>query len=545
MKNIFLYIFLGLSVFILSSCDDILTENPASLTTADTYYATPKGIEDGLKTAYSTLRTFYGQQEGFYLTTTGTDIFTYGVGGVSTKPYINDYTANFLGTDSYVQAVWDNFYIGINQCNAIINRAPSVEGINSQAKGRIIGEAKFLRALYYFNLVQQFGDIHFTLNETIGVETEANRTPVQTVYQDGILPDLEYAVANLPSTTSDYGRVTKPAAQALLARVQLTIGNWSQAEQLATEVINSNSFSLIKPFANLWNINNIKNSEVIWAVQYTADPLTNGAGNQAHLFFTPDYARCPAMVRDLENGRNFVRFMPTNYLLKLYDQNNDARWEGSFKTVWIANTKGKINNKNVVPGDTAMVMVTSSVSDQKQATVPYWLIDFNDSWVGSVSNTEIGGLDRRLFPNLLKHMDPLRSSINATDGRRDFVVIRLGEMYLIAAEAAWRQNKSAQAATYLNVLRTRAARPGKEAQMQVAAANINLDFILDERARELVGEMFRWYDLKRTGKLIERVKLYNLDAAPNIKEMHLVRPIPQTQIDRVTNPGDFLQNPGY
>ncbi|MFO7822943.1 MAG: RagB/SusD family nutrient uptake outer membrane protein, partial [Cyclobacterium sp.] len=69
--------------------------------------------------------------------------------------------------------------------------------------------------------------------------------------------------------------------------------------------------------------------------------------------------------------------------------------------------------------------------------------------------------------------------------------------------------------------------------------------ILEERARELIGEKHRWYDLKRTGTLLERVRQHNLDAAPNIQDMHLVRPIPQTQIDRVGNPGEFSQNPGY
>ena len=146
---------------------------------------------------------------------------------------------------------------------------------------------------------------------------------------------------------------------------------------------------------------------------------------------------------------------------------------------------------------------------------------------------------------LKKHLDPLRSSANALDGTRDFPVIRLAEMYLIASEAAWRQGKSSDAADYMNVLRTRAAKPGMEEEMKVAPGDIDLDFILDERARELMGEMHRWYDLKRTGTLLERVKKYNLDAAPNIKKMHLVRPIPQTQIDRVTNPGEFRQNNGY
>ncbi|MFW5774311.1 MAG: RagB/SusD family nutrient uptake outer membrane protein, partial [Tangfeifania sp.] len=74
---------------------------------------------------------------------------------------------------------------------------------------------------------------------------------------------------------------------------------------------------------------------------------------------------------------------------------------------------------------------------------------------------------------------------------------------------------------------------------------MSLDYILDERARELAGELLRWPDLKRTGKLIERVKLYNPDGRDNIKDFHLLRPIPTTMIDRVSNKDEFKQNPGY
>ena len=117
-------------------------------------------------------------------------------------------------------------------------------------------------------------------------------------------------------------------------------------------------------------------------------------------------------------------------------------------------------------------------------------------------------------------------------------------MYLIAAEAAYHLGNSNLAAEYINIIRRRAAVEGKEAEMEVSAADIDLDFILDERGRELAGEMHRWYDLKRTGKLLDYVDLYNPDAAINIKPMHLVRPIPQTQIDRVSNPAISLKIPG-
>src|SRR5690606_32488866 len=115
-------------------------------------------------------------------------------------------------------------YIGVNQCNTVINRVGRVEGLSEQRRKEIEAEARYLRALYYFHIVQQWGGVHFTLEETIGVETEANMTDESVFYSQGIVPDLEFAAENLPAQTSDYGRAHKAAAEALLARVQLTRG---------------------------------------------------------------------------------------------------------------------------------------------------------------------------------------------------------------------------------------------------------------------------------------------------------------------------------
>src|SRR5438093_234983 len=123
--------------------------------------------------------------------------------------------------------------------------------------------------------------------------------------------------------------------------------------------------------------------------------------------------------------------------------------------------------------------------------------------------------------------------------------IRYISASLIAAEANFNLGKPDVAAGFLNTLRTRAAIPGHEAAMQITAAQVNLDFILDERARELCGEQLRWFDLKRTNKLIDRVTRLNPDAAQYIKAYQTVRPIPQSQIDAVTNKGEFSQNQGY
>ncbi len=148
------------------------------------------------------------------------------------------------------------------------------------------------------------------------------------------------------------------------------------------------------------------------------------------------------------------------------------------------------------------------------------------------------------YPVLKKYLDPLRISLRESAGQRDVFVFRLAEMYLIAAEALMRQDRSAEGVAYLNVIRRRAAFPGKESEMEITADQLTLEFILKERAIEFTGENLRWPDLKRTGKLIELVRLHNPDARDNIEEKHLVYPIPQNEIDRVTNV-DFVQNEGY
>ncbi len=117
---------------------------------------------------------------------------------------------------------------------------------------------------------------------------------------------------------------------------------------------------------------------------------------------------------------------------------------------------------------------------------------------------------------------------------------RLGETYLIAAEALMMDGKPDEAVTYFNVIRNRAARPGVD--FTIEASDLDIDLILDERARELAGEMHRWFDLIRTGKALEQIKAYSPNGA-DIEARHLLRPIPQNEIDRLTV--TLEQNPGY
>jgi hypothetical protein len=127
-------------------------------------------------------------------------------------------------------------------------------------------------------------------------------------------------------------------------------------------------------------------------------------------------------------------------------------------------------------------------------------------------------------------------------GSRDYFVHRLADTYLMLAEAQFRLGNQAAAVEAINMVRVRAAASGKADAMKVTA--VTFDLIMEERARELAGEMTRWMDLKRWNNLIERVKLYNTDAAANVNTIHYLRPLPQAQVDLSEN-GGFPQNAGY
>ncbi|MGH2624226.1 MAG: RagB/SusD family nutrient uptake outer membrane protein, partial [Sphingobacterium sp.] len=153
----------------------------------------------------------------------------------------------------------------------------------------------------------------------------ASITDVYQVIED----DLRTAVQNLPATQTDYGRATKPAAEHLLARVLLTRAtseaakdsDYADAATLAEGVINNYSFRLLDDFASVFVQGaGERNDEVIWAVQYTKNALTNGAdaeadgtGNSAHRYFLMEYDVQPGMNRNLADGQPWKRFMPTNY----------------------------------------------------------------------------------------------------------------------------------------------------------------------------------------------------------------------------------------
>jgi starch-binding outer membrane protein, SusD/RagB family len=551
MKNIITYLIIICTLVIFNSCSDYLEEEITAGITAETHFTTAAGLEDGVKAAYEELRSFYGREEGGTMTVFGTDEYEKKSGSYGR---FGDYTSGMSASSNVLEVIWDSFYQGINTCNAVIYFAEDIPEF-SQAR---LGEVRFLRAFYYWMLVEQFGDVHFTLEYTQGVETEANRTSEETIYNEVILPDLEYAVANLPAEASDYGRINKGIAEAFYAKVQLTLGwkkeiysysgsnaeNWQKALTLSQNVINNYTYELLDNFEDVFDFFNQENSEVVWPIQYGMDPLLNDEGNKFHLYFLGSYDRLPGMKRDLENGRPWRRFKPSRWMLTLYDEDMDSRYTGTFRSVWYCNNLSNAP-EGMQLGDTAVYTPNYAMDDSLQATLLYTVVDMEPRDYEGEFRTQ----DWLHFPANQKFHDAYRPGGSGTTvGTRDFFAIRLAELYLIGAEAAMMMGDNEKAADLINVVRRRAAFEGKESDMEISASDVDLDFILDERSRELTGEQMRWLDLKRVGKLIERYSLYNLSNYPDppaIKDYHIYRPIPLTMFERISNPEDFPQNEGY
>ncbi|HET9485788.1 MAG TPA: RagB/SusD family nutrient uptake outer membrane protein, partial [Chryseosolibacter sp.] len=527
---------LALIAFSAHSCKDFLDEELVSKVSAGSYYTTAKGMEDAVDATYSFLREIYSNERAYSLTIFGTDTHTNGADG-GWKSF-NYYDNNLNSGAGILLESWTFLYQGINQANAVLNRSVAVADMAEDVKLVRQAEVRFLRAFYYFYLVRTWGDVHFSLEETIGAQVTANKTAQATIYSDGIIPDLEFAIANLPASQSDYGRATKPAAEFLLGQVYLTRGyqpfgtasDFTNAETLLSSVIDNYSFALVPSHKDLWNQDKQLNSEVIWAIQYSTDLILNGGdngvGNRGHLYFGMEYDVQPGMIRDIQNGRPFKRFRPTDFMIDRWAEaraSGDRRYQDTYKHVWYCNdnrtsgngiplwkqvhvdkgakkadgsvvTVADIGKKRFEVGDTALYVpgpgedakwltdgklkVRYTVITRTKASYPASTLPTSDP---NYYPSDPFVYNERLFPTIDKFSDPRRPTIQWERGSRDWFVMRLADALLLRAEARFKQNKLQEAADDINVVRTRAAAPGREADMQITAGDVTLDRILLER----------------------------------------------------------------
>lgn len=584
MKKI--YFLLIVILFLNPGCSDLLDEEPRALLTPD-LFETAQGLEGGLIAAYSYLKFYYGSESGGNLTVYGTDEFTNG--GQVSEPPLNIYRG--IDPDNGdILTPWNRAYPAINTLNGVIELAPEATDLSEEERSSLVAEAKCLRAEWYFILVKTFGGVTLDLGSG---PLRFNRTPSANFSRASlsetyaaIISDLEDAVKDLPEAPKEPGRMWKATALDLLAKAYLTRG-WSEAAEsgdfqkaldAAAQLIpnpespNGNyGTALLSDYEKVFEEGNEFNSEVL----HTANRIGNLdfdsfdtdlsgdltlAQNRSNFFFRMFYTDFPGMVRDVENGRMWVRYKPTDWLLyqAFNHKDVDSRYQKSFQTVWIANDDdlsvypvwteaeanagyvdpSKVGERKFTLGDTAVWILPDNISlTENQIRAKGY----------TVLTPEEVSVDANHYPSLKKYDAKLRP-VSGTDddpniaSYRPFIVNRLAETYLVAAEAAHKIGDDELAAKYINTIRKRAAWPGQESEIEISAADVDIDFILDERSRELAGEQKRWFDLVRTGKLKERAEEHNRDVT-QIEPHHLLRPIPQEQIN--LSVGDYPQNPGY
>ncbi|WP_417359485.1 RagB/SusD family nutrient uptake outer membrane protein [Galbibacter sp.] len=555
-NNIPKALFSLLLILVFTSCEhELVEENHSNLTPE--FFNSPEGLEKGLNAAYAGLRTFYGPEEGIEaFTIPGTDEFQISNG--SRPREVAFYSSNYTSENEFSRVLWNNAYTFINTCNGLIDFGSEITDIDPGVKQQLLAEAKFLRAFYYFKLVQFYGDVTLNIHYNNSPTTSATREDKSAVYEL-IIDDLQQAMPELalsPQLSNiQAGRATVAAAKHLLAKVYLTRGysdvsestDFDQALELSSELINqagSMGIGLLDDFGKVFEAQNENNQEVLLNVQYSADKTYGGGHPLNHLFVT-NY-QLQLGERTIADGRPFVWYRGTDWLYNTVfaDKVNDTRYYNSFQSVWYApadlEATYTLENEtetfevtvNVKQGDTAMYLPGYELSKSEILAKNYYT--YTPRFYTNL-----------IYPTMTKFLDPNRLTPNE-NSHRPIIIFRFAETYLIAAEAALNIGRLDEAATYINVIRQRAAAQGKEEQMKIDASNVTLDFILDERARELAGENMRWLDLVRTKTLLERVRLYGgTEAANNIQDFHVLRPVPQEQINRVITGTPYPQNQGW
>ncbi|MGS2762637.1 RagB/SusD family nutrient uptake outer membrane protein [Sinomicrobium sp. M5D2P9] len=527
-----------------TGCESYLEEENNSSLSIETGKSDPETFNQLVASVYEKARettTKYTADMYYVLEDLGTDVVTRGT-TVSGADEINDYV-NLNSLNWAIGVYWGNQYSIIAAANLAIDNAEEIEGVPADTRTRGIGEVKFFRALSYFNLVENYGGVPLVLHQVKTAETEYFRAGEEEVYTQ-IIQDLREALDGVDENPGVYGRVSKDAVRHLLSKVLLTRGyksfgsasDYTDAAALAETVMANHA--LVASFEELVDINNQRNSEVIFAYLFGSNSVSRGWGNSKHMMYKFRYFDYPGLARG-DIYQKGLGPAPTPFYYSLFEE-GDERAEATFRRVLYADEDYKANvggsEVNVAVGDTAIYFPETAWTQAEIDAVPYKVIN-PDTYFRNNGVTTVH------YPMFKKFDDPgipFTQPDQSSQGERDMVMIRAGEAYLVAAEAYLQSGNAADAAARLTSLRSRSG-----LTMPVAPGDVDLDFILDERARELTGEVNRWMDLKRTGKLIERTLMHNPHAALNnaLSSKHLLRPIPQVEIDNTG--GSIEQNPNY
>lgn len=486
-------IFLMLALAVFTGCsDDFLDRQPLDSINSENYPATADELVTIVNGAYQPMQ----RPKLYNMRMWTTDIIAgnsiVGAGG-GTDGIETTNMANFVTSTDNAGALdlWRGPWPGILMSNIVLDVAPTME-IDEDIRDRSMGEAYFLRAHYYNILATFFGDVPLvTVPQSSDDDLLPERDPVEEVYVQ-VINDLTAAAELLPEksayTGEDLGRVPKAAAYGLLAKVHLSLGNWQEAADAATEVENL-GYALNDNYADNFSIDNENGVESIFEVQYTDD-----AGED---FWSDDNQSSWTSPFMGPRGANFVAGgygwnQPTEEFVNSYE-------DGDLRK------------------DATILYEGGPDFDGKQ-------YDSNYSQTGY---------------NVRKFLVPI-SEVSAYDNSPlNFPVLRYADILLVKAEALNELGRTDEAEDYLNMVRNRA---GLEDIAQGLGQEEFKEAVLHERRIELAFEGQRWLDLIRVNNGQYGLDFLHSIGKNNASEKHLLFPIPQIELDRNPN---LSQNPGY
>lgn len=598
----------------LTSCSDMLDEyNPGGGTMEQ--YAATDSYETFVNQCYFAMaRYFYGTADGtsswgkaralsagyMALSEAETDLWTSAADFVTNQQNYFWYMGGAMNT-TYTNGFWNCAYDGIGACNTAIDMAKYNTTFSKEQLNSYEAEARMMRAVYYFNIVEQFGGV-VKITDTKGdnITYSPKRTDPLTIYNDVIIPDLEFAAQNLNIGTDATTTVPpRKAAIAFLAKAYLQKTRWDAdkatcyqkaleyAKMLIDDCESGGAKYNTYMYDNLADVfaeaNNYENKEALWKQRWAVEGKSpSGSTGLANLNRNDERFNCwlthfgarQNLGQDHQNweGSKEGDFMPTQHLLSLYVQEDgtlDPRFKQWFTTQWNCNREsgyewtqsdcdiyGKdasMVGKKINYGDLAIKIVVPQDADYaeevaKSATSNYLLIDYKKLY--SDEKKEIIDLNSDGTENQLRYFWPVLNKHNSSNYIvENYAKYRLGnlnatfimrtpEVYLIAAEAALQLGQTGDALTYVNKIRHRAGANN--------LSSVNLRSIIDERGRELCGEYNRFFDLVRVGYLdtVDYLQATHPNLAQYYNKNYVLKPIPQGYIDLMTNGSDFV-NPGY
>lgn len=540
-------------IIMLASCStDYLEETPPHLFSSESLLQDYNGFEASLNGLYQIARHARWQSEKIENAINGVDNFCSNRGRSDIMEF---WGALNSPDDDDLKETWAWLYEIIYSANNIITFAEDEDvdwrGGNASAeenKNRIVAEARALRAWAYRRLAWSWGDVPLSTSLIKTIKTDWERAPVAQVRAQ-VITDFKWAQQYVPTEASMPGRITKGAVQTFLAETYLTVGKPDSALYWADQAISNPAYQLVterygvfkddpdgSPYGDMFkhtpdqgNQNREDgNTEALWVWQFKLyDPL-DGRGHEMSRAVTGEYNLIRQDGLSLQftyarGGRGKSYFTPTRYWITSYEPQDDRAQNYIMRKFFILKTA-----EENAPGNGA-----DKLPDETWAYGDTIWLDWSEENQPTAEHNHVAN-----WPYSRKGEGTDPNDMAADFAWSDQIYLRLADTYLLKAEAQFKLGHPGDAAATINIIRERSnATP-------ITGADVTLDFILDERSRELIVEEDRRYTLLRTHKWLERTALHNFNGGQLISPRDTLFPIPQTVIDaNIDLP--FPQNPGW